>query len=336
MSGARKLLYPFSLLYGGIMQVRNKLYDKQIFQSREYDLPVIGIGNLSTGGTGKTPMTELLIRLLKGEYRVATLSRGYKRSSSGFYLLKGSETATEVGDEPLQFKKKFPEVQVAVDEKRVHGIAQLLGAENPPEVILLDDVFQHRKVRAGFYILLTSYDQLYSDDLVLPAGNLRESRAGAERADLVVVTKCPGSLSAEEQRKIARKLSLNPQQELFFSTISYSGEVQNNIRYFPLQELGNFTLVTGIANPKPLLEYLQKNGLQFEHKAFPDHHNFTSAEVEKLKKLELILTTEKDFMRLKDHIPEAKLFYLSIETQIIDQGAKFEKSIKNFLSRFNN
>ena len=164
MSKVRKLLYPFSLLYGGITSLRNKLYDEGIFKSHSYELPVIAVGNLSVGGTGKTPMVEFLIELLKKDCKVATLSRGYKRSSKGFHLLKGNETAGEVGDEPLQFKNKFPEALVAVDESRSHGIEELLKNSNPPEIILLDDAFQHRQVNAGLYILLTPYLNLYSED----------------------------------------------------------------------------------------------------------------------------------------------------------------------------
>lgn len=316
------------------MQVRNKLYDQQYLKSRKYDLPVIGVGNLSVGGTGKSPMIEYLIWLLKEDHKLATLSRGYKRSSRGFHLLTGKENAAEVGDEPLQFKSKFSEVQVAVDENRTQGIDRLLELKPAPGVILLDDVFQHRKVQAGLYILLTSFDNLYSDDLVLPAGNLREPQAGSERADIVVVTKCPVDLSEEKQDNIRRKLDLNSGQELFFSSIAYSGEVKNQSRTIPLEELGKFTLVTGIADPKPLVKYLKEKNLAFEHRAFPDHHNFSASEVENLKKADLVLTTEKDYMRLKNAIPSGKLLYLPIETRIIDNAERFEQKVKDFVMQF--
>ncbi|MGB7786815.1 MAG: tetraacyldisaccharide 4'-kinase, partial [Salinimicrobium sp.] len=315
MLKARKLLYPFSLLYGGITFLRNKFYDEGIFKSHSYELPVIAVGNLSVGGTGKTPMVEYLIELLKQDRKVAALSRGYKRSSKGFHLVKGTETAAEVGDEPLQFKKKFPEVLVAVDESRSHGIEELLKNSDPPEIILLDDAFQHRQVKAGFYILLTPYQNLYSDDLVLPAGDLRESRSGAKRADVVVVTKCAENLSAEEQEKIAAKLNLQPEQELYFSSITYSGEVLGKGKKLQLKELQkrHFSLVTGIANPAPLVRHLQEQGLSFDHIAFPDHHNFTTSEIKDLQNKGLILTTEKDYMRLKNDIFEENLFYLPIQ-----------------------
>ena len=335
MSKARKLLYPFSLLYGGVTALRNKFYDNRIFESQTYGLPVIAVGNLSVGGTGKTPMVEYLIKLLKQDHKVATLSRGYKRSSKGFHLLKGSETAVEVGDEPLQFKNKFPEVLVAVDENRSHGIEQLLQNSTPPDLILLDDAFQHRKVKAGLYILLTPYQNLYSGDLVLPAGDLREPRAGAKRADIVIVTKCPEDLSAEEQKKVASKLKLQERQELYFSSINYSEEVIGEERKLQLQELQkrHFTLVTGIANPKPLVAYLQQKGLDFDHIAFPDHHNFSILEIKELQSKGLILTTEKDYMRLKNDISEEDLFYLPIQTRILNDPAAFEARIFSFLSQ---
>ncbi|GAB2767607.1 tetraacyldisaccharide 4'-kinase [Salinimicrobium soli] len=335
MLKARKLLYPFSLLYDGITTLRNKFYDNGIFESQSFDLPVIAVGNLSVGGTGKSPMVEYLMHLLEEQYRVASLSRGYKRSSKGFLLLNGKESAAEVGDEPLQFKLKFPQALVAVDEKRAHGIKELLKLKTPPEVIILDDAFQHRKVKAGFYILLTSYSDLYCDDLVLPAGNLRESSTGAKRADVIVVTKCPIGLSPKEQETLKNKLQIKRGQPVFFSSIAYSKEIFGEAEPLPLKELQkrHFSLVTGIANPKPLLDHLQKEGLKFEHIAYPDHHNFSTSEIEQLQQKELILTTEKDFVRLKEYIPADKLFYLPIATHFIGDREKFEEAILSFVAQ---
>lgn len=331
MSQARKLLYPFSLVYGGVMSLRNKLYDHGIFSSQEYDVPVIAVGNLSVGGTGKSPMVEYLITLLKEDHRLATLSRGYKRSSRGFLRLTGRETAVEAGDEPLQFKTKFPGVEVAVDENRRHGIAELLQASSPPEVIILDDAYQHRKVKAGFYILLTSYQNLYADDLVLPAGNLREPKKGAKRANVIVVTKCPQKMSREEQEKVRRRLAPKEGQQLFFSKIAYSEKVYGKNTFFPLHDLHKrtFTLVTGIANPKPLVKYLKAHHLKFENRIFPDHHNFTSGELQELRSKELIVTTEKDYMRLKDELEEENLFYLPISTKILGDEEHFKRLVQN-------
>lgn len=335
MSSARKLLYPFSLLYGGVMLLRNKLYDRGIFSSEAYDIPVIAVGNLSVGGTGKSPMVEYLISLLKEDHRVATLSRGYKRSTKGFHLLSGKESAAEVGDEPLQFKNKFPEITVAVDESRRHGIDQLLKQVPPPEVIILDDAFQHRKVTAGLYLLLTPYGNLYKDDLVLPAGNLREPGSGAARADIVVVTKCPTNLSSGEREDIKNRLRLKSGQELFFSGISYSHNIFGKNSVLPLEELQkrHFTLVTGIANPKPLVEHLESHSLQFEHLAFPDHHNFTASEIKELQSKELILTTEKDYMRLKNELLGENLFYLPITTRLLERQDNFERQVLDFAQK---
>lgn len=335
MAGARKLLYPFSLLYGGVMLLRNKMYDSGIFASQKFEVPVIAVGNLSVGGTGKSPMVEYLIGLLKEDLRVASLSRGYKRSSSGFHLLSGDENAAAVGDEPLQFKNKFLDVAVAVDESRRHGIEELLKQPSSPEVILLDDAFQHRKVRAGLYILLTPYNNLYTGDLVLPAGNLREPKEGAARAGIVVVTKCPPQLSIEEQEEIAEKLQLQPGQALFFSSISYAKEVFSRNSDISLKQLKkkHFKLITGIANPAPLVAFLKEQSLNFDHKAFPDHHNFSDSEIAELKKTRLLVTTEKDYMRLKDEMKEEQLFYLPIKTEFLRDEEGFKSLIKAYLQK---
>ncbi|MEY2867889.1 MAG: hypothetical protein RIR01_289, partial [Bacteroidota bacterium] len=194
MNLLRKILFPFAILYGLVTAIRNFLFDKGILKSYAFDLPIIAVGNLSVGGTGKTPQIEYLIRLLSTKYKVATLSRGYKRKSEGFVLADANVNAEILGDEPFQFFQKFPNIQVAVDANRKNGIEQLLSKNSKPEVILLDDAYQHRKVKAGFYILLTAYGDIYADDFMLPTGNLRESRSGAHRADVVVVTKCPPNL----------------------------------------------------------------------------------------------------------------------------------------------
>lgn len=317
------------------MRTRNELYDRGILRSRHFNLPVIAVGNLSMGGTGKSPMVEYLAELLRKEYRVATLSRGYRRDSRGYILLTGQETAAEVGDEPLQFKQKFPAIMVAVDESRSHGIEELLQENPKPEVILLDDAFQHRKVKAGFYVLLTSYSKIYKNDLVLPAGNLREPASGAKRAQVIVVTKCPPDLSEQEQIDIVKKLRPKPGQEVFFSSIEYSDSVFSRNRHFKLKELQKtpFTLVTGIANPMPLVKFLQEQGLNFEHKSYRDHHNFSEEELRELQHEELIITTEKDYMRLKNEISREKIFYLPIKTAFLDRAEDFNRLIMNYVQK---
>ena len=330
----RKILFPFSLLYSGIIYVRNRMYDLGVLGSRCFKLPVICVGNLSVGGTGKSPMIEYLINLLKEDFAIATLSRGYKRESKGFYLLKGTEEAKAVGDEPLQFKSKFPEVTVAVDEQRQRGIEMLLRTDPAPEVILLDDAFQHRKVKAGLNILLTSYGKLYADDWVLPTGDLRENKSGAGRAQLVVVTKCLLDLNSSEKETIRRKLNLNSDQQLFFSGISYGSRILNDTSHLELKGLDKFQLVTGIANPKPLTDHLKAQVLEFDHLSFPDHHNFRETEIEALRRHPFVLTTEKDYVRLKGLLAPEKLFYLPMEMTFLTEEEKgqFDLAVRQFCS----
>ncbi len=322
-------------LYGGVIRLRNQFFDWGLCSSKSYSLPVICVGNLSVGGTGKTPMVEYLIRLLKDEYRLATLSRGYKRKTKGFYRLTGKEKALETGDEPLQFKTKYPEIQVVVDEDRQEGIAEIQKLYPPIEVIVLDDAYQHRKVKPGFSILLTAYGTLYAEDLMLPAGNLREPKSGARRADIVVVTKCPPELSLPEQARIKRKLRLRPHQSLYFTGIAYYDVVTNTVREVRVNDLPpNFALVTGIAKPQPLVQHLQEQGLTFRHHKFPDHHNFTGTEIEILQKERFIVTTEKDYMRLKTEIPRENLFFLAITQKFIDDEDAFATEILEWIKPF--
>lgn len=329
----RNILLPFVPVYGVITKVRNYAYDQNIFDSKEYDLPIICVGNLSVGGTGKTPMIEYLIRLLSN-HKLATLSRGYKRNTKGFQIADVTSNASSIGDEPFQFYSKFKEVIVAVDADRQHGIAQLRNLENAPEVILLDDAYQHRKVKAGFNVLLTSYDKLYVNDICLPTGDLREPISGAKRANVIVVTKCPKEINESEKKQIKESLKPAEHQSVFFSSINYAKELVSLNKNLPLVELpNNITLVTGIANPKPLLEYINSKGLHFEHLNFSDHHNFSLEEIGDLKKREFVLTTEKDYMRLKDHLDPDKLYYLPIEIEI-DKSEVFDGLIKNFVSSF--
>lgn len=330
MQFLRKILYPFSILYDVVTSVRNFFFDKGVFKSKSYDLPLLAVGNLCVGGTGKSPMIEYLIRLLKEDFQVATLSRGYRRKSEGFQLGNQTSTADDLGDEPMQFHQKFSDIKVAVDADRQNGISQLVKKVSP-DVILLDDAFQHRKVTAGFYVLLTKFDSLFVDDLILPAGNLRESKRGAKRADVIIVTKCPKGLSLEEQTKIRNKLNPLPGQQVFFTRISYAKDVRGNNETKCLTSLKslNFALVTGIANPKPLVQYLNKLNLNFEHISYKDHHNFSDKELNELSKKQLIITTEKDYMRLKDSL--SNVFYLPIVTEFLNDKDVFDKKVLSFV-----
>tara|TARA_R110002049_G_scaffold71900_2_gene184831 strand:+ start:1181 stop:2137 length:957 start_codon:yes stop_codon:yes gene_type:complete len=312
--------------------LRNKLYDLGLKKSKSYDFPIICVGNLSVGGTGKTPMIEYLIGLLKNDHTIATLSRGYKRQTKGFKLADGNATAASVGDEPFQFYNKFGNtVLVAVDTDRQNGIAELQKQNNLPDVILLDDAYQHRKVKAGFNILLTTYDNPFFNDYVLPTGNLREPRSGAKRADIIVVTKCPKALDELEKKKVVNQIKPQQNQDVFFSAIEYSEKISSASSDIELKDLSNFTLVTGIANSKPLVDFLKDRSLKFEHLNFKDHHEFSQQDISELNKKELIVTTEKDFMRLKHYKSlKDKLFYLPIHI-IIDNEIRFNKLIGNFV-----
>jgi tetraacyldisaccharide 4'-kinase len=313
--------------------LRNKLFDLGIKKSKSYSTPVICVGNLSVGGTGKTPMIEYLITILKNEYKVAALSRGYKRKSKGFQLGDKNASAETLGDEPFQFYNKFKEdVLVAVDADRQNGIEQLMNLANAPEVILLDDAYQHRKVKAGFNILLTTYADPYFKDFVLPTGNLRELRSGANRADIIVVTKCPDNLQETDKPLFLKRINADENQYVFFSSIAYAETLLSAEKTMNVEDLTSFCLVTGIANPRPLTDFLESKNLKFEHLNFNDHHNFTPADIAELSKKELIVTTEKDFMRLKDYeVLKGKLFYLPI-TIAIDKEPEFRHAIKAYLT----
>ena len=330
----RKILFPFALLYGWITQFRNFLYDKGILKSYSFDIPIIAVGNLSVGGTGKTPQIEYLVRLLSTDNRVATLSRGYKRKSKGFLLANENSTAASLGDEPYQMHLKFPNIQVAVDADRKNGIEQLLGQNVPPEIIVLDDAFQHRRVKAGMYILLTTYDELYIDDCLLPTGNLRESRSGANRADVIIVTKCPATLSEQEIKAV--KCKLNIEKPLFFSTVSYDNSVFSSASSLAVSDLKSISklLVAGIAKPEPFFAYLQTGSDQIME--FSDHHHYSESDIEsiiKRAKDKLVVTTEKDFVRLKDTLPSNQLYYLPIKTMLISDDNQLDQIILNYVRK---
>lgn len=321
----RKLLFPISFIYGLVVFVRNKLYDVNIFKSASFSTKTICIGNLSVGGTGKTPMIELLIRSLSRDYTIAVLSRGYKRKSTGFILASNKTTVTEIGDEPYQLFSKFPSIFVAVDADRRNGI-QRLEKEIKPNIILLDDAFQHRKVKPDYSMLLTTYTNLYTDDWYLPTGDLRDAKYAAVRANSVIVTKCPQNLSKDNQLRVKKKLNLHSEQTLLFTYLSYNTELKSstsskNITYFKDKKV---TLVTGIAQPKPLVLFLMESGIAIEHLAYKDHHFFTQNELELFKTKEYIITTEKDYTRLKDDLDN--VYCISVAHSFIGEGAELMKA----------
>ena len=335
----RFLLFPFAILYDAITRFRNFLFTTGILKSTSFDIPVIAVGNLSVGGTGKTPQIEYIIRLLKDEYQVAILSRGYKRKTKGFLIADQNVTVEDIGDEPMQFFKKFKDITVAVDADRVNGIQNLIKYKKP-DVILLDDAFQHRKVKADYYILLTKYDDLFSDDFLLPTGNLRESKKGAKRANCVVVTKCPEDISLEERNKIKNKLQIQDNQDLFFTTIAYDESLKGG-EELTINDLKNkqILLVTGIANPSPLLQFLSKKNINTIHLPYADHHHFTVKDIHKIerefKSIEnngkIILTTEKDFVKLDSQL--SSLCFLEIKTAFSQRRKEFNSLILNIVNK---
>ena len=336
MKFLRFILFPFAIIYNLVTSIRNFFFNIGVFKQTSFKTPVIVVGNLSVGGTGKTPQIEYLIRLLKDHFKTAVLSRGYKRKTEGFVLLNDTHSAEEVGDEPLQYFKKFKNINVVVDANRVAGISKLI-ADKSPEVILLDDAYQHRKVKGSFYILLTKYNDLFTDDFLLPTGNLRESRRGASRADIILVTKCPINLSESSKNKINNKLN-KYSKKVFFTAISYDDKTAGSESIL-VDNLKDYEvlLITGIANPTPLLSFLDEKKVRFKHLKFSDHHHFTNKELETIKEefvslkssKKLILTTEKDYVRLENELEE--LSYLGIRTSFIDDENEFNAMIKSHI-----
>lgn len=332
MNVLRKILFPIAILYWLVTFIRNFFYDINFFKSYSFDIPIIAVGNLSVGGTGKTPQIEYLIRLLSINYKVAVLSRGYKRSTKGFILAAENATATSIGDEPFQFYSKFPNIQVAVDANRKNGIEMLLQLQNKPDIILLDDAFQHRKVKAGFYILLTAYDDLFCDDYILPFGNLREPSFGKKRADMIIITKCPTDLSELAQQKIIDKLKVNT--AVYFTTIEYDAYVFGNNTQLLVSEIQaeSKLLVAGIAKPKLFFDFLINE--TDETMVFSDHHNFSKEDCEQILAKangRKIFTTEKDFVRLNGLLPKEQLFYLPIKATFLN--ANIDKTIVDYVGK---
>ena len=346
-----KKLLPLSWLYGLGVGFRNLLFEIGILKSRSFTVPVISVGNITVGGTGKTPHVEYLIQLLKDRTKVAVLSRGYKRKSHGFVLADGSSTVNDIGDEPYQIKTKFPDITVAVDKKRTRGIDNLTGGEyvKDIDVILLDDAFQHRYVKPGINILLVDYHRLVIYDALLPAGRLREPVKSKDRADIVIVTKCPKDLKPMEFRVITKAMKLYPYQQLFFSTHEFGalrpvfGKDQK-----PLTSLAdkNVLLLTGIASPEQMLAELKTYAKAVTPMAFSDHHAFSNKDVERINETfstlpspKLIVTTEKDETRLlqvEGFSDEVKkhLYVLPIKIQILlEQEEAFNQSIISYVRK---
>jgi tetraacyldisaccharide 4'-kinase len=346
------LLYPFSAVYGIIVFFRNRMYDFALLRSVEFDQPVISVGNITVGGTGKTPHVEYLTDLLKDRFRVAVLSRGYKRKTRGFRLVEMHSTAAEAGDEPVQIKNKFPESTVAVCENRVSGVKRLFAAdpETAPDVVILDDAFQHRRITPGINILLIDYNRPLKKDWLLPAGRLREGAGQIRRANSIIVTKCPEDISPIARRIFQKNIRLRPYQNMYFTTFEYEKPkpvfAQN--KTFPdLTGKKKYTilLVTGIASPAMIKKYLQNLPHTTEEIIYPDHHTFTDKDIETLTnrftrmngRNKIILTTEKDAIRFRDmENPDKKwmqsLYSLPVKVKFLNgEGRQFNQKILNYV-----
>lgn len=343
----RLVLFPFAIIFGLILRLRNYLYDRGTLKTTQFNLPIINIGNLSVGGTGKSPMVEFLINELKSTYHVATLSRGYKRRTKGYLLANQSTTAVELGDEPMQFHIKHPDVSVAVGEERIVAVPQLLYDKPETQIIILDDAFQHRAITAGLSIILTNYDDLYTRDFYLPTGDLRDNPSSAKRADCIVVTKCPEHLTREEADTIKKELDPLPHQQVFFTTIKYgtpyhiyTGETTE------LNKEMEILLICGIANPAPLTAYIMEKAFTYEAIFYSDHHIFTIDELREMRKRfinirtleKIMLTTEKDAVRLikfNAELDSMPLYVLPISISFLfNRESDFKALMHNFIENF--
>ncbi|MCX6333092.1 MAG: tetraacyldisaccharide 4'-kinase [Bacteroidia bacterium] len=348
-------LYPFSLLYGLITAIRNFLYNSEILKSHEFGIPVICVGNLAVGGTGKTPHTEYLADLLRKDFKVAILSRGYKRKSSGFRFADPASTSEDIGDEPLQMYKKFQDIIVAVDSNRIRGVKSILKEKPETSVIILDDGFQHRRITPGYSILLSDFERLMIRDKMLPYGNLRESVSNMSRADIILITKSPENISPIQRRIIVKDINKRPYQNLYFTTVKYIAPVnvfdgdpsETNILSETGIEKRGMVLVTGIANPQPLLEYLEKKFTEIIHLPFEDHHTFTLKDIHKIEEawmslktdMKYVITTEKDAVRLREftNIAEnlrSSSYYIPIGIDFLnDDRVEFDNMIVDYVRK---
>lgn len=343
----RVFLYPFALLYGAIVWLRNRMYDAQFFSSIGFSVPVITIGNLSTGGTGKTPHVEYLVRLLQYQFRVATMSRGYKRHTQGFLVADEKTNALRIGDEPMQYHLKFPELVVSVAEERMIGIPALLQARPNVDVIILDDAYQHRSVKAGLSILITDYSRPFYTDHILPFGSLREGRSAAGRANVIIVSKCPQDLSRTKAQEIINHIAPLPHQRVFFTGIEY----MNPYNFFTNEEVyigdKNAVLVCGIARPEPLVAFLKQFTGDVHVLSYKDHHYFVSADLEEIKTAyqnwnlenKIIVTTEKDAARLHLHFDALRAWGIPVVVLpiainvLFDQGTEFDQIAISYVEK---
>lgn len=343
------LFYPFAMLYGLGVRIRNRMFDWGMIPQQSHPLPIINVGNLVAGGTGKTPHVEYLIRLLQNKYRLATLSRGYGRQSKGYRLATNEDAFQDIGDEPMQYQRKFKQLQVAVSEDRNLGVNQLLAMEDAPDVIILDDAMQHRKIKAGLQILLTDFHSLYVNDLLLPAGNLREPIAGARRADIIIVSKTPEVFSPITRRRLNEELAPEAYQKLFFSSISY----EEPVALTPSAQNPDWSgmnaafLFAGVANPYPLEDYLRRRFAEVITLKYRDHHPYTADDIKHIRKVyddhlvrkKVMITTEKDAVRLLSTnllslLDDVPLCYIPIRVRFHNEDGKdFDQLILDYVEQ---
>ena len=331
MNKFRILLFPFALVYLGITTFRNFLYDINFLKSYSFDSTIIGVGNLSLGGTGKTPFVEFLIKKYSKRFNIALISRGYKRKSIGFYKADSNSSPDLIGDEPFQIFKKFSNITVAVDKNRANAISKILNEEKRTNLFILDDSFQHRKVLPNVNIILTTFNDPFYDDCIFPIGNLRESKKSINRSDVVVVTKSPKDLKTDKKNQIKSKLNIAHHQNVFFTSINY-GNVLKGDANFKINDLKNKKIlsVSGIANSRLFVEFFSQKNIEYEHVNFSDHHNYTQEDINKIESdnESLIITTEKDFQKIQFLERKNKWSYLEIETKLIGDEAKFDSVLQ--------
>ncbi len=328
----RKALIPFQILFGSAVFIRKSLYERGVFSRYKAPIPVIAVGNISTGGTGKTPMVDYILSKFSKSYTLGMLSRGYGRKTKGYLAVTSNASADSVGDEPLLLAQKHPSVQVSVCENRPNGIQKMLHDSPKLDAFVLDDALQHLALNPSFKIVLTTFQDPWFMDALLPVGNLREPASAAQQADVVVVTKCPVNLNEQAKKTFRTKLGVLPQQQLFFTTLVYDTHVRGAAKR-PLDEFIKtpFVLLTGVANPSTLMEFLRGLNAAFTHRPFPDHHNFSASEVAALQQLnQPILTTEKDAMRLAPYGLK-NLHTLGVRTRFLEDEKQFLKAVRTAL-----
>ena len=343
MNALRFILFPFAIIYWIVTSIRNLLFDKKVFKSNQFDLPIINIGNLSMGGAGKTPHCEYVINLFKENSKIAVLSRGYGRKTGSYIEVESTHNYRDVGDEPLQVKNKFPEITVAVEGNRVKGVLNLMYDHPSTEIILLDDAFQHRSIEPGINILLTKFNSLFYKDFIFPVCNLRESKKGGERADIIIITKCPEQITEQQMAVIKNSISISV--PIYFTKINYGDLIPVfNAGKLKLNSTHNILLVTGIANTSELVLELKHQQLTYKHLAYRDHYPFSDKDADYICEIfgkfanenKIILTTEKDAMRLKslEKLKSLPIFIISIKIEFIKQKNDFENQLINYVRNY--